>query len=210
MSLELYDKLRVVPEEAKKTIQGGRISGMTDINPMWRIKVMTDTFGICGVGWYYEVTKQWVEKGGNDEIAAFVNVDLYIKVEGEWSKPIPGNGGSMFVAKEKYGLYTSDECWKMATTDALSVAFKQLGVGADVYFEKDRTKYSPRTGETTEKGKVAAVEPDGKRLEEGIAKMNACQTMAEVTACWKEYKDLNKDAGFIDACKKIQLNLKGA
>ena len=30
----------------------------------------------------------------------------------------------------------------MAYTDALSVSCKQLGIGADVYWEKDRTKYS--------------------------------------------------------------------
>lgn len=48
----------------------------------------------------------------------------------------------MFAAKEKAGIHVSDECYKMATTDALSVACKQLGIGADVYFEKDKTKYT--------------------------------------------------------------------
>ena len=47
----------------------------------------------------------------------------------------------MFVAKENKGIHVSDECYKMAITDAISVACKQLGVGADVYWEKDRTKY---------------------------------------------------------------------
>lgn len=30
----------------------------------------------------------------------------------------------------------------MATTDAISVACKQLGIGADIYWDKDKTKYS--------------------------------------------------------------------
>jgi len=55
--------------------------------------------------------------------------------------PISGTGGSMFVAKEKNGFYVSDECYKMATTDAISVACKQLGIGADVYWQADKTKY---------------------------------------------------------------------
>ena len=55
---------------------------------------------------------------------------------------IPGTGGSKFAAKEKSGVYVSDECFKMALTDALSVACKQLGIGADVYWAADRTKYS--------------------------------------------------------------------
>ena len=140
-NLDLYQKVRSVPDSAKKTIKGGRTSGMTDINPMWRIKVLTEQFGPCGIGWYYIPTKKWLETSGN-EIAAFVDIELYVKVDGEWSKPIPGNGGSMFASKEKSGIYVSDECYKMATTDAISVACKQLGIGADVYWDSDRTKYS--------------------------------------------------------------------
>ena len=48
----------------------------------------------------------------------------------------------MFAAKEKNGIYVSDECFKMATTDAISVACKQLGFGADVYWQGDKTKYN--------------------------------------------------------------------
>lgn len=140
-NLDLYQKVRSVPDSAKKTIKGGRISGMTDINPVWRIKVLTEQFGPCGIGWYYIPTRQWLETAGN-EIAAFVNIELYIKVDGEWSKPIAGNGGSMFASKEKSGIYVSDECYKMATTDAISVACKELGIGADVYWDSDRTKYN--------------------------------------------------------------------
>ena len=140
-NIDLYQKVRSVPDSAKKTIKGGRTSGMTDINPMWRIKVLTEQFGPCGIGWYYIPTRKWLETSGN-EIAAFVDIELYIKVDGEWSKPIPGNGGSMFASKEKSGIYVSDECYKMATTDAISVACKQLGIGADVYWDSDRTKYN--------------------------------------------------------------------
>ena len=32
----------------------------------------------------------------------------------------------------------------MAVTDALSVACKQLGIGADVYFDRDKTKYDDK------------------------------------------------------------------
>ena len=144
MNLKIYDSVRTVPENAKKQIKGGRLSGMTDINPMWRIKTLTEQFGACGIGWKYVITDKRLERGGNDEIAAFVDIDLYIKVDGEWSEPIPGTGGSSIVAKERNGLYTSDECFKMALTDALSVACKALGLAADVYFEKDRTKYDAR------------------------------------------------------------------
>lgn len=141
-NLYIYNKVRAVPEEAKKKIQGGRLSGKTDINPMWRIKTLTEQFGPCGVGWKAHIKRVWLETGAAGEIAAFCEIDLYIKVDEKWSEPISGIGGSMFIANEKNGPYTSDECYKMAYTDAISVACKMLGIGADVYWEADSTKYS--------------------------------------------------------------------
>lgn len=142
-NLDLYNKVRQVPEIAKKKIGGGRLNGMTDINPMWRIKILTENFGICGVGWYYEVIdKQTIINNDNNEMAVFVDIKLYIKINNEWSNPIFGTGGSTVIANEKGGLRLNDEAFKMATTDAISVACKQLGIGADVYWDKDNTKYT--------------------------------------------------------------------
>lgn len=139
--MEIYNRVRQVPDEAKKAISAGRLKGMTDINPVWRIKKLTEEFGPCGIGWWTKVTDRWTETVG-DETCAFVDLELYVKVGNEWSKPITGSGGSKLATKERSGVYVSDECYKMAETDALSVACKKLGIGADVYFSADRTKYS--------------------------------------------------------------------
>lgn len=143
-NLGIYESVRKVPQSAQREIQAGRLKGKTDINPMWRIKALTEQFGPCGIGWKYTITDKRLENGANNEVSAFVDIDLYIKVDGEWSDAIPGTGGSAFVASERNGLYTSDECFKMALTDAISVACKALGFGADVYWAKDATKYTPR------------------------------------------------------------------
>lgn len=140
-NLELYNKVRSVPQEAKKEIKGGRLKGMTDINPMWRIKTLTEQFGICGVGWKTEIVRTWLDTGANGEIIANVEIKFFVKIDNQWSEGIPGIGGSKFTAKESNSIYTDDECYKKAYTDACSVAFKMLGIGADVYFEKDKTKY---------------------------------------------------------------------
>ncbi len=143
-NMRIYEQVRDVPKEAKRAIAGGRLKGKTDINPMWRIKTLTEQFGPCGLGWKYVITDKRLETGANGTIAAFVDIDLFIKVDGKWSEAIPGTGGSAFVAKEDGGLYTSDECYKMALTDAISVACKALGFGADVYWQADATKYTMR------------------------------------------------------------------
>lgn len=140
-NLTIYNEVRSVPDSAKRRIEAGRLKGKTDINPMWRIKALTEKFGPCGFGWKYVITDKRLEQGANGEIAAFLDIDLFVRADGVWSDAIPGTGGSAFVAKEKNGPYTSDECFKMALTDAISVACKALGFGADVYWYADKSKY---------------------------------------------------------------------
>lgn len=133
-NLDVYNKIKKVPEKAKKKITGGRLSGMTDIKPMWRIEKLTEIFGMCGVGWKAPIKNKEIIEGANGEKIAIVDIELFVKVDGKWSEAIEGTGGSSFISKEKNGLYTSDECFKMAYTDALSVACKSLGMGAEVYW----------------------------------------------------------------------------
>lgn len=147
-NLEIYNKIKSVPKEAKKTITGGRLSGMTDIKPMWRIEKLTEVFGMCGIGWKAPITNKEIIEGANGEKVAIVDIELFVKVGDKWSEGITGTGGSSFIAKEKQGLYTSDECFKMAYTDALSVACKSLGMGADVYWGD--SKYNTEEDEPTE------------------------------------------------------------
>ena len=142
-NMRIYDAVRHVPDQAKKKINGGRLAGMTDINGMWRIKVLTEQFGPCGEGWYTSDVKYWQDRmDKNESVALFCSILLHVKMDGAWSQPIYGIGGNMLVAAEKSGPRLDDEAYKKAYTDAISVACKALGIGADVYFEKDVTKYS--------------------------------------------------------------------
>ena len=162
-NLTIYNAVRKVPENAKKPIAGGPLKGKTDINPMWRIKALTEQFGPCGIGWKYEITDKRLENGANGDIAAFLDINLYVKVGDTWSDAIPGTGGNSFVGKDKNGIHTSDECFKMALTDAISVACKALGFGADVYWETDQSKYG-KYNETTKRNEHSHAEkpPAGK------------------------------------------------
>lgn len=153
-NLEIYNMVCEVPNNAQKTITAGRIKGFTDINPMWRIKKLTEIFGACGIGWYTDDIKHWLEDGADGTKTAHVTLNLYVKNNDEWSKPIFGIGGAPYISNEKdksnekSRAYTSDECFKMAYTDALSVACKALGFGANVYWAAGRSKYSSQNTPT--------------------------------------------------------------
>lgn len=207
-NLKLYNEFRAVPPEALKTIGAGRLKGMSDINPMWRIKKLTEAFGMCGIGWKYIIKEKRLEKGCKEQISAFVDIDLFVKVDGVWSDAICGTGGSSFVASETAGLYQSDECFKMALTDALSVACKAIGIGADVYFAKDRTKY-----DTTPQTQPPAQIPAPKRDEKMIAACNEAKSSTSepiLKTVWEKYPQYQKDNTFITAVnmRKSELTKK--
>ncbi len=142
-NMRFYGKVQDTPQEARKEIGAGRLKGYTDINPMWRIKKLTELFGPCGFGWWTQNERYTFEECKNGEVAVFCNLELVV-VDPETnteSHPISGVGGNKFVANEKNGPYCNDEAMKMAYTDALSIACKSMGFSHDIYFAKDRTKY---------------------------------------------------------------------
>jgi len=149
-NLSIYEQVRTVPENALRKIEAGRLKGKSDINPIFRIKTLTSLFGPVGFGWYTEVVREWTEVSENGEVAVFVDINLFVKKDGEWSKPILGTGGNKLLSLEKKfenGVqalvpYLDDEAYKKAYTDAISVACKAIGIGADVYWDADATKYT--------------------------------------------------------------------
>lgn len=160
-NLKIWDAVAKPPKEALKEIRGGRLKGMTDIKPQWRYKVMTEQFGMCGIGWKYVTIKEWVEPASDNQIVCFVNIELFVKSDGEWSDAIPGSGGSMLVEKETRGLHTSDEAFKMATTDALGVAMQKIGVAADIYMGKwtgSKYKDEPQSSPTPQRNWIKEIQ----------------------------------------------------
>ena len=143
-NMEIYNKVRITPSDAQKKISGGRLNGMTDISPMWRIRKLTEVFGPCGKGWYPKIVTMNAIPGDKETTVQIV-MELYVKFPGEdsFSEPIPGIGGSKLVSSERNGLYTDDEAYKKAYTDALGSCCKNLGFSEDIYSSKYGTKYDP-------------------------------------------------------------------
>ena len=143
-NMRFYGKCQDTPQEARKEIGAGRLKGYTDINPMWRIKRLTEMFGPVGFGWWTQNEKFTFQECSNEEVAVFCELELVV-VDPEsdaQSHPIKGFGGNKFLVNESKGKYCNDEAMKMAYTDALSIACKSLGFSHDIYYSKDRTKYS--------------------------------------------------------------------
>lgn len=181
-NMAIYEATRQVPKNACRKIADGKLKGKTDINPMWRIKTLTEQFGPCGQGWYIEEVAHWTEEHimpvkvegqyvDQLQIAVYVKINLFYKEAGKWSKPVVGIGGSKEAGKG-VGDGLNDEAYKMAYTDAISVACKALGFAADIYWSNDKTKYTD--------GEPAY---DFEKINQ---RMRDAATVEEVNQLWKE------------------------
>lgn len=190
-NLRFYKAFGKTPAEAQKTIAAGKLKGMTDINPMWRIKALTEAFGPQGEGWKLTIDNMWTNEANNgQEIVAWCQVSLYWKMDnGEWSAPVPGIGGSKFYGKGIGDGVANDECFKMAYTDAIAIACKGLGMSADIYFSKDRTKYDAAIS-TSVPDNAAVAQPEVPKFitdpATAEADFAACKSMDELKKLYNE------------------------
>jgi hypothetical protein len=213
-NMRFYDKLKTSPDWAIKAITGGRLQGMSDINPQFRYQVMTEIFGPIGFGWRFEVVRLWTEPGPVGQVFAFAEVKVWYKEGDIWSEPITGIGGDLMIEQEGRKtptpyLNTNDECFKMAVTDALGVALKYIGVAADIYSNHPSTKYTrkpdappaPQTpGKAPQKpaGATGALRPASQLAPGGSASQRPTDAQQKVKKCV-----INEQVKFIqDLCKQ--------
>jgi hypothetical protein len=205
--LSIYNQLRAVPKEAQKSFSNGRFSG-TDINPMWRIKKLTEQFGPCGIGWYWSEPK-FTETTQGTTTSVHCTVALHIKQDNEWSQPIYGVGGNTIASTNKDGkLIVSDEAYKMAYTDAQSNAAKQIGLGADIWFDKDQTKYTAQQPQPQPQPQPQAqpkpqaqpqpqAQPKPALSAELKKEIDDCQGMGDLQELWANHTELQTNKEFV-------------
>lgn len=141
-NLQIWNAVKQTPSNFLKKIEFGYLKGKSDINPQWRLMAMTQAFGPVGHGWTYRIVKLWSEPCTDGNVMAFAEVAVKTKLDGVWGEEFSGIGGSTIVDKNKNGIAANDEGFKKAVTDALGVAFKAVGVAADVYLGNyDGSKY---------------------------------------------------------------------
>jgi murein endopeptidase len=92
----------------------------------------------------------------------------------------------------------------MAYTDAISNATKQLGLGADIWFEKDVTKYTKDSQEeqSAQPKQVApahtpqTLDELGKTLKTALEEVAKSKNVTELQSVWNKYTLLQKNESF--------------
>lgn len=168
---ERYENVRRVPSDRLKPIGAGKLAKMTDINAQWRIEVMTETYGLCGLGWKYEIGEAVHQPMNDGQIMLYLPVSVYIKDKetNEWSAPITQYGGDWLIKKEKEKLVGQEEAYKKCLTDALGKALSVIGVAGDVYAGCwDGAKYTDKTLLVDEDNDDTGKKPESLRQAEAM------------------------------------------
>ena len=139
-NLRFWDQLkRTDPKATKPFTRSGGFRG-TQIDPTWRLRMMTETFGPIGQGWGYEQLEWTVVEG-----MAFVCVRVWYRdpETGEQHWTGPQWGGTELIRRRRDGpAEANDEAFKMSITDALGKCLLQIGLAADVHLGLfDDSKY---------------------------------------------------------------------
>jgi hypothetical protein len=130
----LWNELRSTPPEYTKEFKkAGGFSGKS-IDPVYRIRRLTEHFGPCGKGWGFVQEDQWSD-GGSGAYVVYVRGHLWYMLDGERYQTCSHTGGTDTSR-------TPDEAFKMAETDALGKCCVDIGLAVDVYMgEHDGDKY---------------------------------------------------------------------
>jgi hypothetical protein len=139
-NLEFWNALKRTDPKATKPFQrAGGFRG-TQIDPAWRLQMMTEVFGPVGKGWGYEQLEWTIA-----ERMVFICCRVwYIDPHtGEKHFTGPQWGGTEMVRRNRDGTERpDDECFKMSMTDAIGKCMLQVGLAADIYLGQfDDSKY---------------------------------------------------------------------
>lgn len=183
------------PKFTKEFNRGGGFKG-TAINPTSLIMKATDTFGLPGIGWGYEIVKEEMLFGafiadGVQEQTHCLQVKLWYMAGGNRGE-IEHFGATTYVGKNKYGTFTDEEAKKKTLTDAITKCLSWLGFSADVHLGRyDDSKYvndmRVEFGKTTPTPPVVSPPADVAAIRDSaIPKVAACNNKDELKVLWDE------------------------
>ncbi|WP_448204802.1 hypothetical protein [Azospirillum sp. sgz302134] len=184
-NLHLWNTLkRTDPKATKPFTRSGGFRG-TQIDPTWRLMMMTEVFGPVGKGWGYE-QMDWTIAERMVFICARV---WYIDPEtGEKCWTGPQWGGTEMVRRRNGIEAPDDECFKMSMTDAVGKCLVQLGLAADVhmgqfddskYREESEAFYAAKANPDLQPAAIAAFEEEVKN------RLGACLDLDDLEEVWR-------------------------
>ena len=129
-STSLWKALETTDPAATKSFsRPGGFKG-TAIEPMWRIKRLTEELGPCGFGWGFEVKDDRIV--GERSPIHVIRIRFWYDWNGQRCE-FDSYGCTPVLVKRRDGMIPNEDFAKMSLTDAIVTASTKLGQCADVY-----------------------------------------------------------------------------
>jgi len=219
----IWDQVFTTRSAFTKKFDNGSYKG-TSTNPMYNIMRATAMWGPIGDKWGFEVASEDLIDGapmiqqnvviGHSKVVKILLRLWYPNDRGE-QKSVEAYGGCLFYGMRSNGkLFTDDDAFKKAFTDAQSKAFSYLGFAADIFLGfYDDVKYveSQSSGESPAMEHVRKVDPKIEEKKQVVLKaINESKSVPDLEAAWKENSAWIKEmAGHADT-KPIAIALQEA
>lgn len=123
-----------------------------DVNPQYRLQVLTELFGPAGMEWGWTISERWIDTWGSVQ-CAYVRLAIWYVDENGTRCETPEQIGGTIVGENP------DEIWKMSITDAVGKCCAMLGISADVYLGVFDSKYRREMDEKTQPSPHFAAPP---------------------------------------------------
>ncbi len=186
-NMALWNVLKRTDPKATKPFQrAGGFRG-NQIDPAWRIQMMTEVFGPIGKGWSVEQLEWTIA-----ERMVFICVRIWYvdPATGEKHYTGPQWGGTEMVRRNRDGTERpDDECFKMSMTDAIGKCMLQIGLAADIYLgqfddskyrEESEVFYTVKSKPELQPNAIAKSEED---LKESLSKVSDLDQLDEL---WRD------------------------
>jgi len=140
-NLEIWSRVEKTNPQYTRPFTRPRGHRGTAINAEYLAKRATEVFGPLGIGWGVDILDEQVMEGApillNGEVIGHelihkVRVRLWYKWKGE-TGDVHQFGQTIFVGRDRNGLYTDEDAPKKSLTDAMVKCLSLLGFSADVY-----------------------------------------------------------------------------
>lgn len=143
-NLAVWDKVsKTDPSATKTSNQGGR--QQTSIDGYWMIKKATETFGMVGIGWGWEVLEERWDDGalipikqddGSTRLEQSkthtIKLKLWFNHNGQRGE-VTQYGHTQAIYKSKWGVSDDGEAPKKSLMDAIKKSLSMLGFCSDIF-----------------------------------------------------------------------------
>jgi hypothetical protein len=205
-NMEIWNKVRTPdPKYTKEFNRGGGFKGSAT-NTQYSVQRATEMWGPNGTGWGVVITDEKYVPGAPIIIdgASICNETIHVirgfvwyTVDGDRKESSEQFGQTVFVGKNKYGVFTDEEAPKKSVSDMMLKCLSLLGFSADIFLGLwDDNKYvndvRDRVEEEKRKDIPLITEAQANTI---YAMMDAADLRADVRSSFLKYVGVNSVEG---------------